>query len=316
MASPNDKRMRAYRQSRLAEFMLVAAMSFAAGAIVGAGGLFVYQQLQFPSPEASGAQGPLFSNPSGETQPAHPVEGGTQGRESSCSGSPPNLPGDGFFIVDADGSVIRLEGLPTGFQLNPATLPSTAQRSPRIAVRGQDLPLGSLHFVAYRAGIGVDITYGESGATINSVLEGSPAHAAGLQSGDVIFSVNGEAIAHPLVDAYVPGQHDLIGPMQAQITMEVVSGTTARTVTLPRTYRNYTSDLILLDLEDDVWFSLETGADYVLLCPEHDLQPGTYVLEFRGEPPIPEIGWPFGPTSTPRPTPIPMPGEKWAFVVR
>lgn len=307
--------MRPPHHRRLAEFILVAAIAFAIGTIVGAGGLFAYQQVEPGFPGVNGFQVQQVINPLGGMDATNRQNGSAQAGESPCSGTAPSLSDDGFFIVGPDGSLVRMEGVASDAPIDPAISPLTSQSRPRIAIRGQDLPLGSLHLIAYRAGIGVDITYGETGASINSVVQGSPAHVAGLQPGEVILLVNGDPVGHALNDMYVVGQHDLFGPMQVEITLEVVSGTTGRSVRLPRTYRNYTDEFTLMNLEDNVRFDLEAGADYVLLCPDHDLEPGTYGLEFREDLAIGVGPLMFGPTATPTPPPIPMPGLKWVFVV-
>ena len=140
--------------------------------------------------------------------------------------------GDGFFI-SVNGTLIKLPEFVDDSQLDFRILPSTRDSRPVFAIQGTNLPLGNLRLIGYLAGIGVDLTFTQAGAVINSVFEDSPARIAGLQPGEIILSQNDEPVKSPMM--YTVGRSDLIGVMQDKVTLVVVSGTSNRTVEMPRT---------------------------------------------------------------------------------
>ena len=200
--------------------------------------------------------------------------------------------------------------------LNLSGLPTIGLSRPSIAIKGDNFPLGNLELLAYNAGIGIDISRTDSGALVNEVFQGSPAQAAGIHPGDVILTINTEPAQSPMAEAYTHGHHDLIGPMQERITLLVISGTTSREVTLPRTFRDFPSGMLNTTLQRAISFSIKPESGYVLLHPDRELEPGTYVLVFRPRPYHGSSLQMFGPTSTPTPLPIPIPEDLWAFVIK
>ena len=194
-----------------------------------------------------------------------------------------------------------------------SALPATSSRSPIIAIRGENLPLGSLAFHEYTAGLGVDLDFSQPGATVLGVAPNGPAANAGLLPGEVIVSVDGEPPKRP--NGYTVGENDLFGVMHQGVTLEVAAGTNVRTVVLPRTYRGYTSEFTLFRMDSRVSFRLEPRGDFVLLFTEEDLEPGAYAVEFPLEV-VHRYGVGLEPTATPTVPPIPLPQDKWIFVVR
>lgn len=73
---------------------------------------------------------------------------------------------------------------------------------------------GELSFV----GIGAEITYGETGITIVSVLKGGGAEKAGLASGDVIVAIDGEGCVPGTAEA----REKLLGDERTQVTLTVL----------------------------------------------------------------------------------------------
>jgi hypothetical protein len=240
-------------------------------------------------------------------------------------------PGEGFYLVAAEG-LTALPGLADDSVFDLGSLPEINEIFPTFAVKGNKYPLGNLHLNPYVAGIGVDVTYGDSGARINRVFDHSPAEAAGLQAGELILSVNGQRPERPMIHAYAPGRADLFGIMYIRITLAVVSGTNSRTVELPRTYRaNVLPETASTIVPQNIRFQLEPVGDYVLIQISDALQPGVYRFEFLespAEPPeLADSTHPLSVTNVPNPTPSPtptpaptdipivIPPEKWVFII-
>jgi membrane-associated protease RseP (regulator of RpoE activity) len=286
------------RRSRIsADLVILVLFAFMAGALLGAGALFTYQQLIL-SPSSS-AQPPQPNSPF--FFPEAPPQNDEQGHDSTTQVVPTTLelPGDGFFLVEPSGQLIRVEGRPTVEGIDLSALPATSSRSPIIAIRGENLPLGSLAFHEYTAGLGVDLDFSQSGATVLGVAPNGPAANAGLLPGEVIVSVDGEPPKRP--NGYTVGENDLFGVMHQSVTLEVAAG--------------YTSEFTLFRMDSRVSFRLEPRGDFVLLFTEEDLEPGAYAVEFPLEV-VHRYGVGLEPTATPTVPPIPLPQDKWIFVVR
>jgi len=297
--------MKPHIRFSLIELVGVAFLSMVLGILLGAGGLFAYQTLQTPLPDidhdVSQQSSIIPTDLTGET-PARSI-----GVE---------LPGEGFYILGEDGTPLQISPLPIGVTLNLSSLPTIGLSRPSIAIKGDNFPLGNLELLAYNAGIGIDISRTDSGALVNEVFQGSPAQAAGIHPGDVILTINTEPAQSPMAEVYTRGHHDLIGPMQERITLLVISGTTSREVTLPRTFRDFPTGMLNTTLQRAISFSIKPESEYVLLHPDRELEPGTYVLVFRPRPYHGSSLQMFGPTSTPTPLPIPIPEDLWAFVIK
>ena len=259
--------------------------------MLGAGGFWYYEQMNSPSGYALlQPESPPLLQQSGSDVPSE----------------------EGFFII-INGKFVKIPEFANDNEIDFALLPVTSERQPTFAIKGPNYPIGNLKLLAYVAGIGVDAEFTQTGAVINSVFENSPAQLANLQPGEVIVSVNGEKPKPPMI--YQPGKKDLFGTMQDQITLVVMSGTNSRTVQLPRTYLGTVDNDILLVTNPSVKFTIEPKNDYVLLHVDRELQPGVYRFEFQTENVI-SGGVLFGPTPTPTLPPVPIPTQKWVFVIK
>jgi hypothetical protein len=242
--------------------------------------------------------------------------------ESSTSQHKPTLPiignyqvpnMEGFFMNDGH-QLAKLSEFQDDSQIDFNSIISTEESSPTFSVQGSNFPLGSLRLKAYYAGIGVDLTYGETGATINSIFENSPAQMSGLQPGDVIIAVDGKPVKRSM--SYTTGDNDLIGLMKQNVILEVLSGTSSRRIELPMSFRNIVSPNPYL-MPEDRSFTVEPKDGYVLIHIDRDLEPGLYRFEFSENQNIVignYIG--IGPTPLPTFTPVPLPLQKWIFMVK
>ena len=271
---------------------IISLFSCIIGVMLGIGSVWYYEKISKPSVTAlSQPESPSLLPQSGSDTPV----------------------GDGFFIV-VNGKFLKIPEFPNDSQIDFALLPTTSEKQPTFAIKGANYPIGNLKLFGYVAGIGVDAEFTQAGAVINSVFENSPAQMANIQPGEVIISVNGEKPKLPIV--YQPGKKDLFGAMQEQITLIVMSGTNSRTVQLSRTYLGTVDNNILSVTNPSVTFTLEPKNDYVLLHVDRELKSGVYRFEFQAENVISGGGIFFEPTSTPTLPPIPIPTQKWVFVVK
>lgn len=270
---------------------LVALFSCVIGYFVGSGGLNIKSRLE------------ALVNPTTVSQ-VLPV----------ASGGDLVPPQDGVYLVGPNSALTQIPVVTDDTHMDLAALPVTTAKQPTLAVRGDNLTLGDLKAWGYLAGIGVDAQFNQTGATIDAVFADSPAQAAGLQAGDLILSVDGTPVKQPMF--FTPGQNDLIGPMQIAVQLEVVSGTTSRLVSLPRTYRGSVNSLLATQ-SGVVPFAVQPHSNYVVLQMTRDLPPGIYGLQLQHTEPA-VAGDPFfvGSTRTPTPTPVPVTPQIWVFVVR
>ena len=221
---------------------------------------------------------------------------------------------DGFFI-NINGELIQIPEFQNDNQIDFTLLPATVEKLPTFIIKSENYPLGNLVLLRYIAGIGVDVGFTQAGAVINSVFENSPASAANLQPGEIVLSVNGETPERPLT--YRPGKVDLFGSMEEQITLIVMSGTNSRTIQVPRNYLGTVDYEMMSITNPSVHFSLEPKNDYILLHIDNELSSGVYRFEFKlSNTYTNSSGLFFGPTSTPTQPPIPIPTQKWIFVVK
>lgn len=220
---------------------------------------------------------------------------------------------DGIFLYNG-GQLVKLTETLDGSQINFRSLASTNEAIPTFAIRGENYPLGMLKLKAYYAGIGVDLSYGQNGATINSVFPNSPAQNAGLQPGEVITGIDGTPVNKQPMLVYTPGKNDLFGLMKEKIVLQVLSGTSTRNVELAMSFR----DTLVAGsyiYNENVKFTVEPKDRYILVHPDKKMQAGVYRFEFIDDT-IYSPGIMIGPTPTPTLPPIPLPPQKWIFVVR
>lgn len=270
---------------------LIMIFSVLIGILIGVAGVFIFQNMNNQNTEISN-NNPVSSS------------------DMSIDISPP---GNGFFIIDVNGNYVKLAEINDDSVLDYATLPTSQSTKPIIAVKGNELPIGNLKLFGYYAGIGVDLSFTQSGALINTVFKNSPAQAAGLQPGEVILSVDGESVKTTM--PYTLGKRDLSGLMKEEIVIEVVSGTNTRTVRLPRTFRDTVSELMSV-MNPISTFTIEPKDDYLLIHTNRELMPGIYRFEFQEDEIMGTSGIFFESTPTPTLRPIPLPSQKWVFVVQ
>jgi hypothetical protein len=238
-------------------------------------------------------------------------------------------PADGFYLV-SNGKLEAIPGLSDDSSLDLPSLPSTTDNPPTFSVKGDNFPLGILFLNPYIAGIGVDVKYNDTSATITKIYDNSPAQAAGLQVGDLIISVNGVPVKGSLLSQYyTPVPNDLLGPMTDKLKLEVVIGTNDRVLELPRTYKETIGPGLAFP---PIKFEVEPKGDYVLIRVPQAMELGAYRFEFIA--PSSGISGGLGgygsggiyigpsptplPTLTPTQTPVPIfiPVQKWAFILR
>jgi hypothetical protein len=240
-------------------------------------------------------------------------------------------PADGFYLVANEG-LIPISGLEDDNSLDLAALPSTVQNPPTFSVKGENFPIAYLYLKPYIAGIGVDIMYNDMGAEIQQVFDNSPAQAAGLQAGNLIISVNGIPLKKSIYQIMTPDPNDLMGPMSDRIQLEVIIGTNTKVVELPRTYLPTIDPTWVQMTFPPINFHVEPMGDYVLIHPEKAMELGAYRFEFFAPSNVvscglclPNVGGiSIGPTPIPPPpltpiptvAPIPVPTQKWAFILR
>ena len=117
---------------------------------------------------------------------------------------------------------------------------------------------GEVSFV----GIGAEITYGETGITIVSVLKGGGAEKAGLASGDVIVAIDGEGCVPGTAEA----REKLLGDERTQVTLTVLrTDGSEKDFTVTRT----------LVVQANTSVSAEGGVGYID-CDSFGSQTGTY----------------------------------------
>ena len=120
---------------------------------------------------------------------------------------------------------------------------------------------GEVSFV----GIGAEITYGETGITIVSVLKGGGAEKAGLASGDVIVAIDGEGCVPGTAEA----REKLLGDERTQVTLTVLrTDGSEKDFTVTRTLITQTNTTV----------SVTGGVGYID-CDSFGTQTGTYFQE-------------------------------------
>ena len=117
---------------------------------------------------------------------------------------------------------------------------------------------GEVSFV----GIGAEITYGETGITIVSVLKGGGAEKAGLTSGDIIIAIDGESCVPGTAEA----REKLLGDERTQVTLTVLrTDGSEKDFTVTRTLITQTNTTV----------SVADGVGYID-CDSFGSQTGTY----------------------------------------
>ena len=117
---------------------------------------------------------------------------------------------------------------------------------------------GEVSFV----GIGAEITYGETGITIVSVLKGGGAEQAGLTAGDVIVAIDGEGCVPGTAEA----REKLLGDERTQVTLTVLrTDGSKKDITVTRA----------LVVQANTSVSAEGGVGYID-CDSFGSQTGTY----------------------------------------
>jgi len=226
-----------------------------------------------PSPVSTATSLPIPTNTSEPSPTVTPV--------------PSVLLEDGIYIVGDSNTYEKISAVDDDSVLSVPTLPITPNNSPMFAIKGNDFPIGDIELYGYYAGIGIDtelvsLGSGKLAAKINQVYDNSPAKEAGLETGEIIFGVNGEAFQAIQLNFGFPPYRDLVGilnPNQSEITINVLSGTTERAVTLPKTYRlsgdNFKTNSPISSV------AVEPNGDYVLLKVTWALESGIYRIEFK-----------------------------------
>ena len=111
-------------------------------------------------------------------------------------------------------------------------------------------------------GIGAEITYGEQGITIVSVLKGGGAEKAGLTSGDIIIAIDGESCVPGTAEA----REKLLGDERTQVTLTVLrTDGSEKDFTVTRTLITQTNTTV----------SVADGVGYID-CDSFGSQTGTY----------------------------------------
>lgn len=194
---------------------------------------------------------------------------------------------DGIYVVGNSDTYEQISAADDDSVFNIPAIPTASNNRPVFAIKGNGFPIEELELHGYYAGIGVNtelisLGTGKLGAKITQVFENSPAKEAGLETGEIIFGVNGEAFQALDLNFGFPPYNDLVGitnPNQSEITINVLSGTTERVVTLPRTFRlsgdNFKTNTPISSI------SFEPNGDYVLLKVTWPLEPGIYRIEFE-----------------------------------
>lgn len=211
-------------------------------------------------------------------------------------------------------TLVKIPEIYNDNELDFSILPVTENERSTFAIRGANFPLGNLKLLSYVAGIGVDVNFTQTGAVINHVFDNSPAQMANLQKGEVIISINDNPVKEPM--SYMPGKNDLFGEMQEKVGLVVLSGTSHRTVDIPRTFRGTVGTTTLIMTNRSVSFTLEPQDNYVLLHVDKEMKPGVYRFEFQADNIRDVDALPFQPTPTPTEIPTPLPAQKWIFVVK
>jgi hypothetical protein len=219
---------------------------------------------------------------------------------------------DGLFLLE-NSTFVKLNEQLDDDQIDLTSLQRIDNRMPVFAIKGANFPLANLKLFCYYAGIGVDVTINNSQAVINTVFENSPAKSADLHPGDLITTLDGNPISYPLF--YSSNKKDLLGEMKEMVSLTFLRGTALRTVELPRTYRESVGKNFISTFYTTKEISIEPKGDYVLIHLGEILNPGAYHFEFYREDPIVINGAAFGKTSVPTETPVPLPPQKWLFIV-
>lgn len=122
----------------------ISLFSCIIGAVLGAGGLWIYQLRTGYSQIASS---PISEQPT---------------EKQSQTGT---LTEDGLFLT-LNGQFQKLPQIITPSQIDFAQIPSTSEKLPTLAIRGTAYPLGNLQLAGYYAGIGVDADFTQAGAVV------------------------------------------------------------------------------------------------------------------------------------------------------
>jgi putative serine protease PepD len=152
---------------------------------------------------------------------------GGGGREVIQTDAPINPGNSGGVLADREGrviginSAIRSDGSNGNIGIGFAVPIDIAARSAKAIVEGKPIQTG---FLGVSTG---DPTSGRGGALINDVTPGTPAADAGLQVGDLVIELDGQAVS---------GQDDLIGRIRDhqpgdKVTLTVVRDGKEQTVT-------------------------------------------------------------------------------------
>jgi putative serine protease PepD len=154
-------------------------------------------------------------------------ESGRSGREVIQTDAPINPGNSGGVLADREGrviginSAIRSDGSNGNIGIGFAVPIDVAARSARAIVEGKPLQTG---FLGVSSG---DPTSGRGGAVIQDVTPGTPAADAGLQVGDLVVELDGQAVT---------GTDDLVGRIRDhqpgdKVTLKVVRDGKEQTVT-------------------------------------------------------------------------------------
>ena len=152
-------------------------------------------------------------------------------------------------------------------------LPSTANRQPVIIVQSADIDFTQVKWNESLWGVGIreisTVDPGAPGASIGTVIDGTPAARANLRYQDTLLTINGQPLdtgASGRIDNY----NRLRGLPGTIVEITVQQGTQVLELQLPRT-----------SLEDyrEIEYKVIQKTGYVYLVPNTNLRPNIYYLK-------------------------------------
>lgn len=180
---------------------------------------------------------------------------------------------DGFYLANSGETMACFTQSRDFFQRPVSDLssfPFTNLDYPVVLLRSDDINLSNLTLKRLIAGLGFHQSSTDNNAVlVRQVDSGHGAEISGMQSGDIILSVDGQAVGDStqLVHDLVVGQFGEI------VQLTLLRGTKTYTVAAPRTK--------WLDTEDVAYHFESVDAGYVRLIPDTRLKSGLYCYEYQ-----------------------------------
>jgi hypothetical protein len=214
------------------------------------------------------------------------------GNETNLDVAPP---GEGFFLVD-NGAVVELISAPwcftvfgttrvvcsdaelAEFEMAALKAPSTTNSAPVVLIKSSTVSLSALYLTRYMAGIGAALDVDKSGyLRVTQVAPGSGASEAGLQAGDIILAIDGQALDGQALKQreQIVGTDGIInelpirGELYSQVELQILRGTSTVSVTVIR------KTFVKVDPVDVTY---APKGDYVQVIPNSPLRPGYYCI--------------------------------------